>query len=270
MTAALAEVAPALIEFDRVSLAFGPTPALHQVSFQVHKGETKVLLGEAGAGKSVTLKLAIGLLRPDSGRVVVLGHPVSSMPEQDLYRLRRQIGIVFQESALFDSLTVRENVAYRLEEERSLDPAALEERVRACLREVELEEAIDKLPAELSGGMQRRVAIARALATQPEIMLYDSPTAGLDPITAGNIMRQIIRLRDVNHVSALLVTHRLQDGFMLATHRWDPDRNQLQPTRIEDSPTSFLVLHDHKVVFDGDAPALRASTDPYVRHFLQL
>lgn len=270
MAAPSPEAEPAPLEFEHVSLAFGETPALLDVSFRVHRGETKVLLGEAGAGKSVALKLAIGLLRPDAGRVVVLGELVSGMPERQLFQLRRRIGIVFQESALFDSLTVRENVAYRLVEERNLASEAIEERVRYCLRQVEMEAAIDKFPAELSGGMQRRVAIARALATAPEILLYDSPTAGLDPITAANIMEQIIKLRDLNHVSALLVTHRLQDGVQLATQRWDAEQNSLQPVPAGESPTSFLVLHEHRVLFDGSALELRASSNSYLRDFLHL
>ncbi|MGH9480860.1 MAG: ABC transporter ATP-binding protein [Terriglobales bacterium] len=260
--------APILIEFDKVSLGFDALPVLEDLSFQVQRGETKVLLGETGTGKSVALKLAIGLLRPDRGRVVVLGETVSSLPEAELYQLRRRIGIVFQESALFDSLSVRDNVAYRLEEEGRLSPAQIEARVRACLAAVELEDAIAKMPAELSGGMQRRVSIARALATEPEIMLYDSPTGGLDPITATNIMEQIIKLRDVSRVTALLVTHRLQDGFLLATHGWDPQRNALRPIPPQESRTSFLVLHNHRALFDGAAATLRASPDPYLQTFL--
>jgi phospholipid/cholesterol/gamma-HCH transport system ATP-binding protein len=259
---------PTLIDFEHVSLAFGEQPVLEDVSFAVRRSETKVLLGETGAGKSVVLKLAIGLLRPDAGRIEVLGEAVSRLPEEDLYALRRRIGIVFQESALFDSLTVRENVAYRLEEERRLTPDEIEARVRACLAAVELEEAIDKVPAELSGGMQRRVSIARALSTEPEILLYDSPTGGLDPITATNIMEQIIRLRDVNRVTALLVTHRLQDGFLMATHCWDPATNALRASTDEDHATSFLVLHQRRVLFDGRLQALRASGDSYLKQFL--
>ena len=259
---------PTLIEFDRVSLGFDAQPVLEDVSFAVRRSETKVLLGETGAGKSVVLKLAIGLLRPDAGRVEVLGEAVSRLPERELYALRRRIGIVFQESALFDSLTVRENVAYRLEEERRLSEDEIEARVRACLAAVELEEAIDKMPAELSGGMQRRVSIARALSTEPEILLYDSPTGGLDPITATNIMEQIIRLRDVNRVTALLVTHRLQDGFLMATHCWDPEANALRAAAAEDHATSFLVLHQRRVLFDGPLQALRGSGDAYLKQFL--
>jgi len=259
--------APVVIEFDDVSIAFA-APVLNGLSFRVCKGETKVLLGEAASGKSVVLKLAIGLLRPDGGRVEVLGETVSTLAERDLYELRRRIGIVFQESALFDALSVRENVAYRLDEEHRLDPEAIEARVRECLRAVELEEAIDKMPGELSGGMQRRVSIARALATGPEILLYDSPTAGLDPITATNIMKQIIKLRDVNKVTALLVTHRLQDGFLMATHVWDAAANELRPAG-ESGSTSFLVLHRGQAVYSGTATGLLASPDPYLRQFLR-
>lgn len=258
------------IQFEKVGLSFGDNTVLDDVSFNVAKGETKVLLGEAGAGKSVTLKLAIGLLRADAGRVLVLDEDVGRLPEEELYTLRRRIGMVFQESALFDSLTVRENVAYRLREEGRLDDAAIEARVRDCLAMVELEDAIDKMPAELSGGMQRRVSIARAFATEPEIMLYDSPTGGLDPITATNIMEQIIKLRDTKRVTALLVSHRLQDGFLMASHCWDAARNQLRQAPAEASRTSFLVLHDSHAVFDGTAGELTASQDRYLKHFLQI
>ncbi|MGH9466606.1 MAG: ABC transporter ATP-binding protein [Terriglobales bacterium] len=260
---------PVLVDFEHVGLSFGQEIALSDVSFQVRRSETKVLLGESGAGKSVVLKLALGLLLPDNGSVEVLGERVSALPEQELFELRRRIGMVFQESALFDSLSVRENVAYRLEEEGRLDPVAIEARVRACLDAVEMEEAIDKMPAELSGGMQRRVSIARALATEPEVMLYDSPTGGLDPVTATNIMEQIIKLRDVKRVTALLVTHRLQDGFLLATHRWDPARNTLCPEPVQDGTTSFLVLHQHRVLFDGGAEEMLHSPEPYLREFLR-
>jgi phospholipid/cholesterol/gamma-HCH transport system ATP-binding protein len=259
----------ALIEFDHVSMHFGAQTVLADLSLAVRRGETKVLLGEAGSGKSVALKLAIGLLRPDSGKIIVLGENVSELEEQALFILRRKIGMVFQESALFDSLTVRQNVAYRLEEEHQLDEEHIEARVRECLAAVELEAAIDKMPVELSGGMQRRVAIARALATEPEIMLYDSPTAGLDPITATNIMEQIIKLRDVNKVTALMVTHRLQDGFLLATHTWDAANNRLKPAlQAGDQRTSFMVLHNQRAVFDGSGAELRSSEDRYLRNFL--
>jgi phospholipid/cholesterol/gamma-HCH transport system ATP-binding protein len=265
----MAESAPTLIEFDNVSITLGGAPVLRGLSLRVHHGETKVLLGEAATGKSVSLKLAIGLMRPDSGSITVLGEPVNELPEEALFRLRRRIGMVFQESALFDSLTVRDNVAYRLDEEHDLSAEHVEARVRECLAAVELDDGVlDKLPDELSGGMRRRVAIARALATEPEIMLFDSPTAGLDPITATNIMVQIIRLRDVQRVTSLLVTHRLQDAALLAAYRWDPQRNALVEADGS-SHTSFLVLHQHRAIFDGSGAELQSNSDPYIRTFLQ-
>lgn len=257
------------IVFDHVNLSFGPVAALRDVSFQVSHGETKVLLGESGAGKSVILKVAVGLLRPQSGEVRVLQSDIADMPENQLFALRRNIGFVFQESALFDSLSVRDNVAFRLEEEARLSPEQITERVRTCLSFVELEEAIDKMPAELSGGMRRRVAIARALATEPAVMLYDSPTGGLDPITAATIMELIIKLRDVNRVTALLVTHRLQDAAMLAGHCWDRATNRLRTAKRGDNNTSFLILRAGQVLFDGGSQQLRETHDAYIRHFLE-
>lgn len=269
MSEADANAQPVEIAFEHVSLAFDHTPVLEDISFEVRRGATKVLWGEAGTGKSVLLKLALGLLRPDAGRVEVLEEPVSSLPESVLYDLRRRIGIVFQESALFDSLTVRENVAFRLNEEGRLGEEEIEQRVRTVLAQVGLEEAIDKMPAELSGGMQRRVSIARALASAPEIMLYDSPTGGLDPLTAATIMEEIIKLRDLHRVTALLVSHRLQDGLLMATHVWDAASNRLQPAPESITRTTFLVLHDRRVQFDGTASELQASRDPYLQHFLR-
>ncbi|MGH9416763.1 MAG: ABC transporter ATP-binding protein [Terriglobales bacterium] len=260
---------PVEIAFEQVSLGFDDTPVLEDVSFAVRRGATKVLWGEAGAGKSVLLKLAVGLLRPDAGRVEVLGEAVSALPESVLYDLRRRIGIVFQESALFDSLTVRENVAFRLNEERRQTEEEIEQRVRTVLAQVGLEEAIDKMPAELSGGMQRRVSIARALATAPEIMLYDSPTGGLDPLTATTIMEEIIKLRDLHRVTALLVSHRLQDGLLMATHVWDAGSKRLRSAPEQATRTTFLVLRGHRVQFDGTATEMQASQDPYLQHFLR-
>ncbi|MFI5103765.1 MAG: ABC transporter ATP-binding protein, partial [Terriglobales bacterium] len=205
------------IIFDDVSIGFEDLTVLDGVSFELKRGETKALLGVAGSGKSIILKLCLGLLKPDSGHIYVLGHDVTTMPEADLFDLRSKVGIVFQESALFDSLTVRDNVAFRLMEEKHPEQE-VEERVREVLRFVELEDAIDKFPSELSGGMRRRVGIARAIITHPEVLLYDSPTGGLDPITSTTIVQLIMKQRDVAKTSALLVSHRLQDGFMLASH----------------------------------------------------
>src|SRR5437899_147377 len=208
------------IVFEDVAIGFEGTQVLDGVSFELRRGETKAVLGVAGSGKSTILKLCLGLIRPDSGRVYVLGHDITTMSEEELFDLRSHIGIVFQESALFDSLTVRDNVAFRLTEEK-IPEQEIEQRVREALRFVELEHTLDMLPSELSGGMRRRVGIARAIITHPEILLYDSPTGGLDPITSTTIIELIMKQRDVYKTSALLVSHRLQDAFMLASHYYD-------------------------------------------------
>lgn len=260
-------VAPVL-QFEHVGMAFGREQVLEDISFQVNRGETKILLGETNTGKTVLLKLALGLLRPTRGRIFVMGQEVSVLPEEVLFDLRRQIGIVFQESALFDSMTVRENVAYRLVEEGEMDDRQIEERVRTCLSFVELESTIDKMPDELSGGMRRRVSIARALAAQPEIMLYDSPTGGLDPVTATTIMELIIKLRDVNKVTSLLVTHRLQDAYLMATHVWDTGERRLRPAPSSQTHTTFLMLRDRRIIFDGSVGELQTQSDPYIKNYL--
>ncbi len=258
------------IIFEDVKIAFGDLVVLDGVSFELKRGETKVVLGVAGSGKSTILKLCLGLIRPDAGHIYVLGHDITTMPEEDLYDLRSKIGIVFQESALFDSLTVRENVAFRLMEEK-LPEAEVEQRVRQVLRFVEMEDAIDKLPSELSGGMRRRVGIARAIITDPEVLLYDSPTGGLDPITSTTIIELIMKQRDVARTSALLVSHRLQDGFMLASHYYDVRTNRMQAVDgkpMQDIRTSFMVLRDGKVIFDGTALELGRVHDPYIREYI--
>ena len=258
------------LEFDNVSIAFDEKVVLDGVSFQLPHGETKALFGVAGSGKSVLLKLAIGLLRPDSGRILMLGEEITRMREQDLFELRRRVGIVFQESALFDSLKVCENVAFRLTEE-GVSPEEVERRVREVLRFVELEQTYDMRPSELSGGMKRRVAIARAIVTQPEVLLYDSPTGGLDPVTSNTIVELIMKQRDVYKTSALMVTHRLQDAFTMATHQFDQATNQmvvLPKGQHCEVPMSFLILRDGKVIFDGDAHALAASRDEYIREYV--
>lgn len=262
-----------IIVFDDVSIAFDELVVLEGVSFALHKGETKILLGVAGSGKSVLLKLALGLMKPDKGHIWVLGEDVTEMQEKDLFELRRRIGMVFQESALFDSLTVRENVSFRLHEEH-VPEDEIERRVRESLRFVELEHTVDLFPAELSGGMRRRVAIARAIITQPEVLLYDSPTGGLDPVTSTTIVELIVKQRDVYHTSALMVTHRLQDAFTMATHYFDTGANQMRPllgTHGEPKvnlETSFVILKDGKVIFDGNAPELAASHDEYIREYI--
>jgi len=261
--------APALV-FDSVSIAFEENVVLDGVSFHLPRGETKALFGIAGSGKSTILKLALGLLPPDSGRILLLGEEVTRMSEQELFELRRRVGIVFQESALFDSLTVRENVAFRLMEE-GIPEEEIERRVREALSFVELEHTVDMFPSELSGGMRRRVAIARAIITHPEVLLYDSPTGGLDPVTSNTIVELIMKQRDVYHTSALLVTHRLQDAFTMAAHQFDKNTNQmiaLPKGKLCDVPMSFLILREGKVFFDGDAHQLATSRDPYIREYI--
>ncbi|MBI3475050.1 MAG: ATP-binding cassette domain-containing protein [Acidobacteria bacterium] len=258
------------VVFDNVSIAFEDNVVLDGVSFHLPKGDTKALFGVAGSGKSTILKLALGLMRPDSGRIFLLGNEVTSMSEQELFTLRARAGIVFQESALFDSLKVRENVAYRMMEEH-LSEEEVDRRVREVLRFVELERTIDMIPSELSGGMRRRVAIARAIITQPEVLLYDSPTGGLDPVTSNTIVELIVKQRDVYKTSALMVTHRLQDGFTMATHEFDKNTNKMVKMpkgKQSEVPMSFLLLRDGKIIFDGDLRELAASRDPYIREYI--
>ena len=258
------------IVFDHVAKGFEGREVLRDISFELRRGETKILLGIAGSGKSTVLKLALGLIKPDAGNIFVLGHEVSAMQEQDLFELRRKVGIVFQESALFDSLTVEDNVAYRLREEH-VPEDEIHQRVVEALRFVELEHTLKKFPAELSGGMRRRVGIARAIITQPEVLLYDSPTGGLDPITSTRIIELIVKQRDVQKTSALLVTHRLQDAFTLASHYWDTETNTMKPVEPGcpvNTNTSFLLMRDGEVVFDGSAPELGRSRDEYIREYI--
>jgi len=257
--------------FEDVWLAFEDNEVLRGISFKLPVGETKALFGVAGAGKSTILKLTLGLLKPDSGRVLVLGEDVTQTAEPDLFGIRGKIGMVFQESALFDSLTVRENVAFRLMEEHGIYDEVIDQRVREVLRFVELEHTVELFPSELSGGMRRRVAIARAIITQPELLLYDSPTGGLDPVTSNTISELIMKQRDVYRTSSLLVTHRLQDAFTMATHEFDPKTNTLRVLprgQYADVPMSFLVLRDGKVTFDGDIRELAHTKDEYIREYI--
>jgi len=260
-----------VIVFDDVRIAFEENVVLKGISFRLPRGETKAIFGVAGSGKSTILKLALGLIKPDGGHIYTLGQDVTQMPEEDLFDLRRNVGIVFQESALFDSLTVRENVAYRLLEEDTGSDEEIEHRVREVLRFVELEHTLDMFPAELSGGMRRRVAIARAIITEPQTLLYDSPTGGLDPVTSNTIIELIMKQRDVSKTSSLLVTHRLQDAFTMATHSFDPKTNQMRAlSRGErtEVPLSFLLLRDGKVIFDGDLHDLANNKDEYIREYI--
>jgi phospholipid/cholesterol/gamma-HCH transport system ATP-binding protein len=257
--------------FENVSLAFESKVVLNGISFRLPKGETKAIFGVAGSGKSTILKLALGLLKPDAGRIYVLGQEITQMREEELFELRRKIGMVFQESALFDSLTVRENVAFRLLEEGTVSEAEVDQPVREALSFVELENTVDMFPSELSGGMRRRVAIARAIITRPELLLYDSPTAGLDPVTSTTIIQLIVKQRDVYKTSSLLVTHRLQDAFIMATHCFDRRTNQMQPLppgAHGEVPMGFLILRDGKIIFDGDAHELAHTRDEYIREYI--
>lgn len=260
------------IVFENVRIGFDEGEILRGVSFCVRERETLVLLGETGTGKTLTLKMAAGLLRPDSGGIDVLGQKVSDMDEKDLLAFRRKIGFMFQEGALFDSMTVADNVAYRLHEDR-VNPEEIEPRVREVLRLVELEHTMDLLPSELSGGMRRRVSIARALANRPPIVLYDSPTAGLDPVTSQTIITLILRLRDLYGVTALLATHRLQDGFALANFHFDAHSERvLANSQNGDvgpaARTRFLVYREGEVYFEGEPEEIAHSEDPYLKRFL--
>jgi phospholipid/cholesterol/gamma-HCH transport system ATP-binding protein len=260
-----------LVVFEDVALAFEDNLVLNGISFQLSKGETKAIFGVAGSGKSTILKLTLGLLQPDSGHIYALGEEVTGRKEEDLFELRRRIGMVFQESALFDSLTVRENVAFRLLEESHTTEEEVEPAVREALSFVELENTIDMYPSELSGGMRRRVAIARAIITRPELLLYDSPTGGLDPVTSTTIIELIIKQRDVFKTSSLLVTHRLQDAFMMATHYFDRKSNRMQPLppgMQGEVPMGFLILRDGKIIFDGNLDELVHTQDEYIREYI--
>lgn len=262
------EEAPAVV-FENVSIGFDGNPVLSNISFTSCSGEMRIILGPASGGKSVLLKLANGLTRPDSGSIRICGQEITTMTEEQLFVLRRNIGMVFQESALFDSLTVRDNVSYRLLEE-GVDAQEIEQRVIESLRFVELEDAIDKFPSELSGGMRRRVAIARAIITQPKLLLYDSPTGGLDPVTSTTIIELIMKQRDVYESTALLITHRLQDAFMLATHRFNRKTNHMEriPGHGTDPNTKFMILNRGSIAFEGTVVELLRSNDPYIKEFL--
>jgi len=253
-----------------VSIAFDGPPIFEDVSFAVAPGETRVLLGPAGIGKSVLLKLVNGLLRPDAGSIRLFGEEITRLREEMLFPLRARTGMVFQEGALFDSLTVRDNVAYQLIQEAAADEE-IDSRVHEALSFVGLEQTFDMFPASLSGGMRRRVAIARALIHHPELLLYDSPTGGLDPVTSYTIIELIGKQRDVYRTPSLLVTHRLQDAFMLCTNRFDPAAGRMVPLpKGETNPnTTFLMLGDGRLIFDGSLHDLLHSENTFVREFLE-
>ena len=258
-----------MVEFKDVSIGFDGHQVLSDVSFSIAHGETRILLGPAGGGKSVLMKLANGLIEPDSGDVRVFGRSLREMSQSELFEMRAHIGMVFQESALFDSLNVEDNVAYRLQEEH-VDSIEIHERVLEALRFVELEKVIEKFPSELSGGMRRRVSIARAIISRPDLILYDSPTGGLDPITSTTIIELVVKQRDVSHTTCLLITHRLQDAYTLATHRYNRQENHMErsPGGAIDPRTKFLVLNEGHIVFDGTTLALTHTTDPWLRDYI--
>jgi phospholipid/cholesterol/gamma-HCH transport system ATP-binding protein len=257
------------VVFDDVSISFDQNHVLKNVSFQVKPGETRLLLGPAGSGKSVLMKLANGLIRPDSGRIFVFGHEITAMHENEVFQLRAAVGMVFQEGALFDSMNIRDNVGFQLMEQHVADDE-IDQRVQEALKFVELDKTMEKFPSQLSGGMRRRVAIARAIISKPSLLLYDSPTGGLDPITSTNIIALTMKQRDVYHTSSILITHRLQDAFMLATHYFDKDKNTMiaLPDGEADRDTSFMVLHEGKLVFDGSTRELVRSDDPFLKEYL--
>ena len=261
---------PAVV-FEDVSLAFDEKVILKRVSFSLQPGQMKIILGASGAGKSTILRLILGLLRPDGGRIFVEGHQVDTMPEAELMEVRANIGMVFQEGALFDSLTVRENVGYRLFEETDMPIAQVDARVAEVLGYVGLGEYAERMPSELSGGQRRRVAIARALTSRPRLLLYDEPTTGLDPITALTIDDEIMKLRDLEGVTSIIVTHQLRDAFHIAVNQAVSDQGRIvfrkaDPAHLE--RTQFVMLKDGGICFEGTADELRASKDPYLQTFL--
>jgi phospholipid/cholesterol/gamma-HCH transport system ATP-binding protein len=279
-----------VLRFDRVSVAFDDTPALADVSFQAYEGESRVIMGATGSGKTVLLKTALGLQRPDSGTVYVFGKDISRMRERELFEIRGKMGMLFQESALFDSLNIEENVSYPLLNQLSIHcpPEEVLPRVEEALKFVELEGILEKFPSELSGGMRRRAAIARAVVTQPPLLLYDSPTAGLDPITANTIVALIVKERDLNQTTTLIVTYRYQDGNLVANFRYNPENGGLEPAAGHSGSQSgshsgghsgsqsgaaprtlFMVLREGRLIFEGPQTDLEASQDPYISKFVK-
>ena len=259
------------VKFDNVSFAFDDHVVLRDVSFEIPKGSMKVLLGASGAGKSVVLKLILGLLRPDAGEIRVNDERIDRMTEVELMRIRADIGMLFQESALFDSLTVAENVGYRLYEETDMPTDQARARIEEVLGFVGLQEYTDRMPSELSGGQRRRVAIARAMASRPSLLLFDDPTSGLDPITATTVDDEIVKLRDLEQVTSIVVTHQIRDAFYVASHEAVHEPGGLRIREVADGQTtqaSFMVLHDGRIYFEGSAAELQASPDEFLREFL--
>jgi phospholipid/cholesterol/gamma-HCH transport system ATP-binding protein len=268
------ESAASILRFDGVTVLYDDKPALDSISFEAFEGESRVILGAAGSGKTVLLKTALGLIKPDAGRVFAFGRDLGAMSERDLFEIRSRIGMLFQESALFDSLNIEENVAYPLINQKSIHCPRDQvlPRVTEALEFVELGGTLEKFPSELSGGMRRRAAIARAVVTGPPLLLYDSPTAGLDPITAHTIMALLIKERDTSQATTLLVTQRYQDGNLMANFRYNSEQGTLEPARNRarlDLRTTFMVLKEGRLVFEGDQDRLEASADPYISKFFK-
>jgi phospholipid/cholesterol/gamma-HCH transport system ATP-binding protein len=259
---------PPAVVFDRVSFAFDDHVVLRDLSFTIPAGGMRLMLGPSGSGKSVALKLLLGLFRPDSGAIYVNGQRIDAMTEEELSPVRGDIGMLFQEIALFDSLTVNENVGYRLYEESDLPIEQVRKRVEEVLGFVGLEDYIERMPTQLSGGQRRRVAIARAMASRPKLLLFDDPTTGLDPITAESVNDEVVKLRDLEHVTSIVATHQIRDAFYMASHQAARNNGQLAIAETEASHATFMVLNDGRIVFEGDAAALLAAQDPFLREFL--
>ena len=270
---------PSLLLFDNVGVKFDDLVALEGISFEMRAGETRVILGAAGSGKTTLLKAALGLIRPDSGRIYLFGREINDLKEKELFAIRSRVGVLFQEGGLFDSITVGANVAYPLLN-RATDGISLEQveaKVVDALHFVELGHTLEKFPSELSGGMRRRVGIARAVITEPPLVLYDSPTAGLDPITANTIMALIAKERDSLNAANLIVTQRYQDGQLMANFRYNRSNGHLEPVSGNgsgngDGPnpthTIFMVMKEGRLVFEGTQTELEASTDSYISKFV--
>jgi phospholipid/cholesterol/gamma-HCH transport system ATP-binding protein len=268
----LSESGAPVVMFDHVQLAFDEKVVLRDVSFTLIKGHTKIILGASGSGKSTALKIIVGLLKADAGVVWVNGQRVDQLNELEMMSVRADLGMIFQEGALFDSLTVRENVGYKLYEETEMPLEDIDKRVEEVLGFIGLAEHVDKMPSELSGGQRRRVAIARAICFRPSIMLYDEATTGLDPITATTVDEEMIKLRDLENVSSIIVTHQLRDAFFVAEHMARRDASghvEIVPaTPQKERQAEFIMLRDGVIIFEGDADTLRASEDPYIKDFL--
>jgi phospholipid/cholesterol/gamma-HCH transport system ATP-binding protein len=267
----VADATPPAVVFERVSFAFDDHVVLRDISFVVPAGSMRIMLGASGAGKSIVLKLILGLFRPDAGEIYVHGSRIDNMRERDLLRLRADIGMLFQESALFDSLTVGGNVGYRLYEETDMPDDDVRRRVEDVLGFMELRDYVNRMPSELSGGQRRRVAIARAMAAKPSLLLLDDPTTGLDPIVATTVDDEIVKLRDLEHVTGIVVTHQIRDAFYVATHRAVRNTGSVQIVPVvddTDAPAEFMVLHDGRIRFEGTSTELLAAQDDYLKELL--